>query len=30
VDGIRHRFGAGVLTRASRLPRTPGGSDSQS
>ena len=30
VDGIRGRFGAGVLTRASRLPRTPGGSDSQS
>jgi DNA polymerase IV len=30
VDGIRHRFGASVLTRASRLPRTPGGSDSQS
>ncbi len=30
VDGIRHRFGAAVLTRASRLPRTPGGSDSQS
>jgi DNA polymerase IV len=30
VDGIRLRFGAGVLTRASRLPRTPGGSDSQS
>jgi DNA polymerase IV len=30
VDGIRHRFGAGVLTRASRLPRTPGGSDGQS
>jgi DNA polymerase IV len=30
VDGIRHRFGAGVLTLASRLPRTPGGSDSQS
>jgi DNA polymerase-4 len=29
VDGIRGRFGAGVLTRASRLPRTPGGSDSQ-
>ena len=29
VDGIRHRFGAAVLTRASRLPRTPGGSDSQ-
>ena len=30
VDGIRGRFGAGVLTRASRLPRTPGGSDGQS
>jgi DNA polymerase IV len=30
VDGIRGRFGAGVLTRASRLPRNPGGSDSQS
>jgi DNA polymerase-4 len=30
VDGIRGRFGAGVLTRASRLPRTPGGSGSQS
>jgi DNA polymerase IV len=30
IDDIRHRFGAAVLTRASRLPRTPGGSDSQS
>jgi hypothetical protein len=30
VDGIRGRFGAGILTRASLLPRTPGGSDSQS
>jgi DNA polymerase-4 len=30
VDGIRGRFGAGVLTRASLLPRTPGGSDGQS
>jgi DNA polymerase-4 len=24
VDGIRDRFGAGLLTRASRLPRGPG------
>lgn len=30
VDGIRGRFGAGVLTRASLLPRTPGGSGGQS
>jgi DNA polymerase-4 len=26
VDGIRHRFGSALLTRASLLPRTPGGS----
>jgi hypothetical protein len=24
VDGIRDRFGAGLLTRASQLPRGPG------
>ena len=27
VDGIRGRFGSGLLTRASLLPRAPGGSD---
>jgi len=26
IDGIRGRFGAQMLTRASLLPRTPGGS----
>jgi DNA polymerase IV len=29
VDGIRSRFGNAVLTRASLLPRTPGGSGSR-
>jgi DNA polymerase-4 len=29
VDGIRGRFGAELLTRASLLPRTPGGSGSR-
>jgi hypothetical protein len=26
IDGIRGKFGSGLLTRASLLPRTPGGS----
>jgi DNA polymerase-4 len=28
IDGIRDRFGSGMLTRASLLPGTPGGSGS--